>query len=89
MDDLISRQAAIDALYEGMPGLTLGEVLKRLRELPTIDPVRHGRWMKKRHEVWDGEYIWSYRCSECSSPGDGTAFCPYCGAKMEGESDGK
>ena len=49
---------------------------------PTIDPVKHGRWLKKRHEVWDGEYIWSYRCSECSSPGDGTAFCPNCGAYM-------
>ena len=51
---------------------------------PTIDPVRHGRW------IWDDE---GYHCSECFyhtywDPGEEISvewrYCPNCGAKMDG-----
>ena len=38
MSDLISRQAAIDAMFAGMPGLMFNDVLKILRTLPSAHP---------------------------------------------------
>lgn len=59
--------------------------------MPTIDPVKHGRW-----EPWDlswGRSVWS--CSVCrdatevpTEMGDPIyKFCPNCGARMEGEEE--
>lgn len=38
MDDLISRQAAIDGMFAEMPGLTFGGVLRVLKNLPSAQP---------------------------------------------------
>ena len=58
---------------------------------PTIDPVKHGRWVN----VVD-EYVGAYklqkmlRCSECNyevwvvSDGTNPKYCSNCGAKMDG-----
>lgn len=77
MDDLISRQAAIKALY--------AEIIKRrllddvndgtldefdtesiLRALPSVDsvPVVRGKWYKPSG-MMPPEYAGAYRCSEC------------------------
>lgn len=58
-----------------------------------VAPVRHGRW------IWDDEaYL---RCSECTQKAPvtqpyedepmshATNYCPYCGAKMDGENNGE
>lgn len=86
MDDPISRQAAIDAMWEGMPGLTFNEALKRLRELPTAE--KKGKWVHDGSR-WENRWI----CSECGYKWFFECargmYCPNCGAKMEGESDGK
>lgn len=53
--------------------------------LPTIDPVKHGRWVRK---VDIDELI--NTCSECHYPVSlwhKTNFCPSCGARMDGENE--
>ena len=101
MNDLISRQAAIDALDEYFGrigklkrrGLTKGEraisldVVGAIRTLPSAQPERKkGRWIP--HEDEDGEH-YGDKCSECGEwyvmPYGKTNFCPKCGADMRGE----
>jgi len=89
MNDLISRQAAIDALCRGEG---CGNICRRaLENLPPVQP-------KTGHWVHDGTACY---CSECKksphrdynkwdvfSPGVWilSDFCPKCGADMRGES---
>lgn len=50
-------------------------------DAPTIDPVRHGKWLANPVEF----YLY---CSECNSRQESgllTMYCPNCGAKMDGE----
>ena len=60
-------------------------------DAPTIDPVRHGRWVK---EYDTGASM--LMCSACearvieqafynATGTKGRSYCPYCGAKMEAE----
>lgn len=59
-------------------------------DVPTIDPVKHGRWVKRTDEN-----CWWYECSECGDypmknvygHEELSAYCAHCGAKMEGEED--
>lgn len=99
MNDLISRQAAIDA-FEGEVEVTglanavavrgyANLVLDRILRLPSAEPERKtGRW------IVDNEYI---DCSVCRRekwsrvPYESLVrrfrYCPNCGADMRGESD--
>ena len=76
--DLISRQAAIDAMkdwYDGMIISSFRDVEKVIKALPSAQPER-----KK------GEWI-DDNCSECGFyvyHGDMRNYCPKCGAKMNG-----
>ena len=91
MDDLISRQAAIAAV--GYYSLHSGDKLlfadAPLKALPTVDPVKHGRWKKAYadHEAFGERPFYRY-CSECCEvtvfP---FKFCPNCGARMDEEAD--
>lgn len=57
--------------------MALKEALNRV---PTVEPVKHGRW------EWIGGYGPQYRCSECIMCAERrTKYCPYCGAKMDKE----
>lgn len=98
LDDLISRKAAIDAVYYKSNYKMAIEVLK---EVPAVDavPVVHGRWLDEKPNTYTQEV----KCSVCngSAPfvcksadyygmnmhGDfaKTKYCPNCGAKMDGE----
>ena len=93
MDDLISRQAAIDALirktrpHDNGDGTTTicvmseGLVREIITHLPTAEP-RTGKWVLMSDCT--GKY---YACSWCGHDGySGMNYCPNCGAKME-ESD--
>lgn len=96
MDDLISRQAAIDVLCKvgcgsGHCGISCDDV-HAIEQLPSAQPERKkGRW------IWKGEEGDSrFMCSVCKSKEyvptcNGVPsiweFCPNCGARMEGEED--
>ena len=106
MNDLISRRAAIQAIddlsncYNGYSDTyDKAYIIGVLEEVPTIDPVKYGKWIKMSDA--DGVY---WACSECGediprvahyNPQsdlfprlesiDKTNYCPNCGAKMVGE----
>lgn len=99
MDDLISRQAAIDILYK-FAGCIVdtpnGDYCRayeasryKLETLPSVQPERKsGKWIP--HGDDDGEH-YGDRCSVCGEwyvMIDGrTNYCPNCGADMRGEED--
>ena len=91
MDDLISRQAAIDAVSDALKGVFVEneDIAKNLiGKLPSVQPEKKGRWVR---------YGDHYVCSECNEWAlmdweDQTEddyfdkksdFCPHCGACME------
>jgi len=98
-DDLISRQAAIDAIdrLDIPEDMCVFEILSHIEleigNLPSAQPERkRGKWIED-DDGWD-EVIW--RCSECDAVFtlvDGTPkeneyyFCPHCGADMRGKQD--
>ena len=60
----------------------VSDLLFQIMHAPTIDPIRHGRWIINP----DGYYPY---CSECREEPDNkhiTAYCSACGAKMDTES---
>ena len=100
MQDLISRQAALDAL-EGIDcsdgvGIstlkcdTVNDAITVIKALPTVDavPVVHGHWIKFGVSDKDGNQ--QYRCSVCEceeihSPFVKVNYCWNCGARMDGK----
>lgn len=52
-----------------------------------VAPVRHGRWLQKKHKIFGNEY--DYVCSECGCDYALAEYkyCPNCGAKMDGGAD--
>ena len=89
MKDLISRQAAIDAVMECYDNDELFEVYEwKLNELPAIQQKK-GRWIpvtngRGGHECDQcHEYAPSYQSGEEHL----SDFCPNCGADMRGEQD--
>lgn len=94
MNDLISRQAAMDVcdnaidLWHGQlgEGIVIA-VKKKIEELPSAEPKRNkGEWMM--HSDYPDRFI----CSECGAQFDvwhweskQMHFCPNCGADMRGE----
>ena len=102
MDDLISRQAAIDAARDWYEGLICGSfkgLEKRLRALPSAQPEpKRGRWIYCEDSTAD--CVDGYRCDQCGFfvPWDyqhksidyikDYNFCPKCGSYNGGEQDG-
>lgn len=88
MDDLISRQAAIDEVRSYYDECDEREesIEERIEQLPSVDvqPVRHGHW------DWFGFNI---ECSKCgfAPQFDSTeplySYCPNCGSRMDEGSD--
>lgn len=66
---------------------------QEVENAPTIDPVKHGRWIRwvQNKDEWPAAM-----CSECQekvdadNEGQYTNYCPNCGARMDGgaEDDG-
>ena len=92
MDDLISRQAAIDALTaleEPAPTarhlIAIYDCEDTIKALPSAQPERKkGKW------IYDGD---CYICNQCMSAfgwwadSQTSNYCPNCGADMRGEQD--
>lgn len=77
--------------YKSIFDVMANEIKKIIDEQPTIDPVKHGKWIERTlHEYdphtdehWDETY---YKCSECGCDcWASTNFCQECGARMDGE----
>lgn len=103
MSDLISREAAIEAIAELVSTMSVcvstdecrgmnwmkQRAIKAIESLPTAEKV--GTWIEVENE-WGGLEI---RCSECGAqvPRDGwgnalqSDYCYRCGADMRGEED--
>ena len=91
-DDCIKREDAINTIRNTFTGMTADTLELRINDIPSADvaPVRHGKWMKT------GAYPHRVYCSVCSRTyaqahwevwKDGSlarAYCPNCGAKMDG-----
>ena len=97
MDDLISRQAAVDLMMKtpylntGGSGYTVEELhlflAQEINGLPSADvkPVRPGHWIHIRTEE-DGNAL--YECSVCGKgevhvPIIEVSYCWNCGARMD------
>ena len=99
MNDLINRQAAIDAICKHgtdleRRGITVLSVANHkqatvdlLENLPSAE--RLGRWVDEKRIGLDGTFHWFRQCSEClyeredSNEDKDTPYCPNCGAKMD------
>ena len=72
-------------------------VIRLVKPLPTVDPVKHGHWIHV-DELPSGDY---FKCSECNnhiflkfgwkvsfeSPADEYRYCSGCGARMDGDAN--
>ena len=85
MDDLISRQAAIDSFRYDDDGTAwnMDDIVYRLEQFPSVQPEREkGQWIADNHDFWV--------CSNCKFPSEAHGanilykFCPNCGADMRG-----
>ena len=73
MNDLISRQAAIDAIndshFPGAPYVDTGIniALRIIHDLPSVQPERKtGKWIKEHIDITDKEHPKSFRFHRCS-----------------------
>lgn len=95
MDDLISRQAAIDDLHGKDPSQIwdTADVEVWINALPSAQP-KIGKW--KERKVFSAGIVDDLQSARCSACGfyhitpylhyfDNFKYCPECGAKMEEE----
>ena len=76
MDDLISRQQAINAVYKNDRHTTIRQ---RLDALPSAQPETAKRIVGKSR---DGMTLW-YQCDTCNEPVDAQDnFCRGCGRRL-------
>lgn len=88
MDDLISRQAAIDLLEKWSGGYDYIETekesaIKEFQKLPSAQPERKtGKWVDAEKAPFG---MWFATCSECGKRQtlEYLNYCPNCGANME------
>ena len=102
MYDLISRQAAIDAIKELCQHYThtksvnhqhMNFVIEELENLPSTQPERKkGKWIVPVPRGSVISYSRAYwECDQCHKAtffGNEMNFCPNCGADMRGEHNG-
>ena len=90
MNDLISRQAAIDVVAKSKL-MTAGAMLDCKRRLESLPPqpvgnsdTLRGKWIDMNGpEVFP---FWQrYKCSVCGERADMSNYCPRCGSRMRGE----
>ena len=88
MDDLISRQAAIDAIMgEPTDAHYPSWYAERLEQLPSAQPERKkGKWINRSLNILYPEWE-RYTCSVCGEHSNRYDYCPNCGAKMDEEKE--
>ena len=81
MDDLISRQKAIDVVSD------CGICMQRIIDLPSAQPEqKHGKWLNAEHAP---NYLCYCTCSVCGKRQtiEIANYCPNCGAKIGGDAE--
>lgn len=86
-EDAISRQAAINSIWDGINmDVYTREVKEDLEALPSVTPQpKTGHWII---EVWNNKA--HHTCSNCQHVVTYEPcyhYCPYCGAEMKGVND--
>ena len=93
MDDLISRQAAIDELCDNCDNVKSVcphypcKQYTAIEQLPSAQPERKkGKWIDGNEGKWNSVYC--PKCSVCGTPFYGIEtvryhYCPNCGTRME------
>lgn len=87
MARLIDADELIYGLKTEFGQFAMKYILAFIKAQPTVDPVKHGRWIFI--EQLSGGY-YSYKCSECQRLENVEKrqmlgnYCSYCGAKMLG-----
>lgn len=81
--DLISRQAAIKAIedlqdcYNGFSDTyDKACIIGVIEEVPPIEPIKHGRWIKRGDNSWECSVCHEISC--CNGN-----YCVDCGARMD------
>lgn len=70
---------------DGDMEINADSVFIAISEAPTIDPVKHGKW-EDENPIEPNPMFRAMVCSVCGrTEGSPNDFCPYCGAKMDGE----
>ena len=96
MNELIERQAAIDAIHNlyaihGSEGSWIDQkdAFKALNSLPSAQPEPHeGEWERVSAQRYFMSASYFYRCSACGVNNvRNTNYCPNCGTKMKGEAN--
>ena len=95
MSDLISRQAAIDALETVKSCLVEEEhqfldcLISDMKKLPSAEPERKkGKWIKADSQQYFRKHYPLFTCSACGYRKDSQKkwnYCPNCGARMDKE----
>lgn len=90
--DLISRQAAIDAINRKYR-MRKDSVIATINRLPAADARENvrGEWIEDKKAEQEHQLIFHkvWTCSQCGERQcrpKGSNFCPNCGADMRGES---
>lgn len=92
--DLISREALLEdieaAKENGGMGAVVADTLTRyVKRQPAVDaaPVVHGRWERKRSNVYCTACSKGYRITNGGPNVMTFVYCPMCGARMDGKED--
>ena len=83
MARLIDADELIYGLKTEFGQFAMKYILAFIKAQPTVDPVKHGHWIRDENEKIPCYQIKT--CSLCGCRVNGTQFnfCPHCGAKME------
>lgn len=86
---LIDADMAIevaDAVWTVTGDTNVAKVWQQIKDLPTVDPVRHGKWIDEGYYA-DHTSVKAWHCSECNWHMLGYSdelfrYCPMCGTRM-------
>ena len=89
MDDLISKQVAIDVMCAACWDWCDEGVCKRVSAIQEVQPERKtGNWTRISMDKYTRHAQAWYRCSECQEEFIGKwNYCPNCGSYNRGEQD--
>lgn len=89
MCDYIDRDKILKVIESGANWYySYNTLYEEAQNIPSADvsPVKHGKWLYKGYVCGDT----AYQCSACDeiewrTSCDRLKYCPFCGAKMDGE----